>query len=128
MWHLPQAVVGRVGYRGMAHDPCGRVPSAARPVNPEEADAPDEIRLGVPQRHSRVVPKATLKARARVVYHLHPLQADRVVGVCLVRLALEPAAPAQRAARSLDVEGSLVGDTSQIGHALDVNVVAHEPD
>lgn len=83
---------------------------------------------GVSQRHSRVVPKATLKPRAQVVHHLHPLQADWVVGVCPVRLAIEPAVPDQHTARSLDVEGRLVGDASQLGRALDGNVVAHEPD
>lgn len=46
MVYLPQAAVSRVCHQDMACDFCGRVPFAARLVDPEEADAPDEMRLG----------------------------------------------------------------------------------
>ena len=94
-------MVGRVGYRGMAYDPCGRVPSTARLLNPEEANALVGMRRGVPRRHSQVAPKAALQPRAQVVHYLHPLQADWVVDVCPVRLTLDPAIPGWRAVRRI---------------------------
>ena len=40
---------------------------------------------------------------ANNVHDLHPLQTDRAVRICPVRLALEPAAPDQRAGGPLEV-------------------------
>lgn len=103
MPHLPQAALSRVGHQDMAHHPCGRVPSVPGLVGPEEVDAPVEIGLQVPRRHPREAPEVALELGAQVVHHLHPLQVDRVVDVCPVRLALEPAVPDQHAVRPLEV-------------------------
>lgn len=102
MPHLPQAAASRVGHQDMAHHPCGRVPSVPGLVDPEEEDVPVEIGLRVPRRHPHEAPEVALKPGAQVVHHLHPLQVDRVVDVCPVRLALEPAVPDQHAARPLE--------------------------
>lgn len=87
----------------MAHYPCGRVPSVARQIDPEEVDAPVEICLQVPRRHPREAPKVALEPGAQVVHHLHPLQVDRVAHVGPVRLALEPALPDQHVVGPLEV-------------------------
>lgn len=82
----------------MAHHPCSRVPSV-----PGLVDVPVEVGLQVPGRQPREAPKVALEPRAQVVRHLHPLQADRVVHVGPVCLALEPAVPDQRVVRLLKV-------------------------
>lgn len=64
---------------------------------------PVEVDLQVPRRHPREAPEAALEPGAQVVHHLHSLQVDRVVDVCPVRLALEPAVPDQHAVRPLEV-------------------------
>lgn len=87
----------------MAHRLCGRAPSVARLVDPEEVDVPVEIGLQVPRRHPREAPKVALGPGAQVVHHLHPLKVDRVVHIGLVRLVLEPAVPDQRVVRLLKV-------------------------
>lgn len=87
----------------MACHPCGRVPSALGPVDPEEVDVPVEVGLLVPRRHPREAPKIALEPGAQVIHHLHPLQVDRVVHIGPVRLALEPAVPDQRVVRPLEV-------------------------
>lgn len=103
MPHLSQAAVNRVGHQDMAHHSCGRVPSVLDLVDPEEVDVPVEIRLEVPRRHPREAPQVALEPGAQVVHHLHPLQVDRVVDVCPVRLALEASLPDQRVVRPLQV-------------------------
>lgn len=64
---------------------------------------PVEVGLQVPRRHPREAPEVALEPGAQVVHHLHPLQVDRVVDVCPVCLALEPAVPDQHAVGPLEV-------------------------
>ena len=87
----------------MAHHPCSRVPSVARPVDPEKVDVSVEIRLQVPRRHPREAPKVALEPGARVVHHLHPLRVDRVVDVRPVHLAVETSLPDQHAEGMLEI-------------------------
>ena len=89
----------------MAYHPCGRVPSVACLIDPEEVGVPVEIGLQVLWRHPREAPKVALEPGAQVVHHLHPLQVDRVVDVCPARLALEPVVPDQHAVRPLQIVG-----------------------
>lgn len=103
MPHLPQAALSRVGHQDMAHHPCGRAPSVPGLVGPEEVDVPVEIGLQVPRRHPREASEVALEPGTQVVHHLHPLQVDRVVDVCPVRLALEPAVPDQHAVGPLEL-------------------------
>lgn len=101
--HLPQASVSRVGRQDMAHHPCSRVPSVARPVDPEKVDVSVEIRLQVPRRHPREAPKVALEPGTRVVHHLHPLRVDRVVDLRPVHLAVETSLPDQHAEGMLEI-------------------------
>lgn len=103
MPHLPQASVSRVSRQDMAHHPCSRVPSVARPVDPEKVDVSVEIRLRVPRRHPREAPKVALEPGARVVHHLHPLRVDRVVDLRPVHLAVETSLPDQHAEGMLEI-------------------------
>lgn len=103
MPHLPKAAVSRVDHQDMTHHSCSRVPSIPGLVDSEEADVPVEEGLQVPGRHPREAPKVALEPRAQVVHHLHPLQADRVVDVRPVRLAVDTSLPDQHAVRPLEV-------------------------
>lgn len=97
----------------MAHHPCGRVPSVARLVDPEELDVPVKVGLEVPRRHPREAPRVSLEPGAQVVHHFHLLQVDRVVHVVSVCLALAPAVPDQHVVRLLQVvDGQLPGQHS----------------
>ena len=87
----------------MAHHPCSRVSSVARPVDPEKVDVSVEMRLQVPRRHPREAPKVALEPGARVVHHLHPLRVDRVVDLRPVHLAVETSLPDQHAEGMLEI-------------------------
>lgn len=67
MPYLSQAAARRVGHQDMAHRPCSRVPSVARPADPEEVDAPVEIRLQVPRLHPREASQVALEPETQVV-------------------------------------------------------------
>lgn len=88
----------------MVHHPCGLVPSV--------------LGLQVPGRHPREAPKVALEPRAQVVRHLHPLQADRVVHVGPVCLALEPAVPDRHAVRPLQIVDERRPGRYPVAHGL----------
>lgn len=71
--HLPQASVGRVSHQDIACHPCGRLPSVALLVDPEEVDVPVEVGLQVPVRHPREPSQVALGPGAQTVHHLHPI-------------------------------------------------------
>ena len=116
--HLPQAAVSCVGHQDKAHHPCSRVPSVLGLVYPEEVDVPVEVGLQVPRRHPREAPKVALEPGAQVVYHLHPLQVDRVVRIGPVRLALEPTVPDQNTVCPLQVVDEQRPECDPAAHGL----------